>query len=233
MSPTDFPVLNNASFQFGARPILDRITLTLKGGAINCLLGSSGCGKSTLLRVAGGLLPPNSGAVLVNPGDCSLVFQDARLLRWLTVAENLALALADHPRQEKRRRIEEVLELMQLQGTQKHMPAELSGGMAQRIGIARALLRAPRLLLMDEPLASLDAITRTDLQQVLKQLLASRHQTCLFVTHDVGEAISLGERVFVMRDGVIVRQMDTPWQAAEMRAQILHELNGGDTPCSS
>ena len=228
MNRVDFPVLHDVSFQFGARPILGRITLTLKHGAINCLLGPSGCGKSTLLRVAGGLLRTGRGTVLVDPQDCALVFQDARLLRWLTVAENLALALANHPRRERQERIAAVLALMQLQGIQHHLPSELSGGMAQRVGIARALLRTPRLMLMDEPLASLDAITRSDLQGVLKELLASRQQTCLFVTHDVGEAIRLGERLFVMRDGMIVRQMDRPWESADMRTQILRELESRD-----
>ncbi len=168
------------------------------------------------------------GTVLVDPQDCALVFQDARLLRWLTVAENLALALANHPRRERQERIAAVLALMQLQGIQHHLPSELSGGMAQRVGIARALLRTPRLMLMDEPLASLDAITRSDLQGVLKELLASRQQTCLFVTHDVGEAIRLGERLFVMRDGMIVRQMDRPWESTDMRTQILRELESRD-----
>ena len=184
--------------------------------------------RQTLLRVVGGLLRTKRGTVLVDPQDCALVFQDARLLRWLTVAENLALALANHPRRERQEHIAAVLALMQLQGIQRHLPSELSGGMAQRVGIARALLRTPRLMLMDEPLASLDAITRSDLQGVLKELLASRQQTCLFVTHDVGEAIRLGERLFVMRDGMIVRQMDRPWESADMRTQILRELESRD-----
>lgn len=219
-----FPLLTDTSFGFGTRTVLHRVTLTLKRGAINCLLGPSGCGKSTLLRVAGGLLRQTGGAVHVDPRECALVFQDSRLLRWLTVEENLSLSLIESPRHERRRRIEEVLDLMQLRGAGKHLPRELSGGMAQRVGIARALLLSPSLLLMDEPFAALDAITRADLQQILKNLVTAQRKTCLFVTHDISEALSLGDRLFVMREGMIIQQLEAPWTISEARERILCEL---------
>ena len=155
-------VLEGVSLRLGGRPVLRDASLALEAGAINCLLGASGCGKSTLLRVAAGLLPPDAGQVLARPQDCAMVFQAPRLLRWLTVGENLGLALAHRrgmKRAQKAQRIGQALEVVQLAGAQALFPHELSGGMAQRVGIARALLREPRLLLMDEPFAALDAIT--------------------------------------------------------------------------
>ena len=130
--------------------------------------------------------------VLARPQDCAMVFQAPRLLRWLTVGENLGLALAHRrgmKRAQKAQRIGQALEVVQLAGAQALFPHELSGGMAQRAGIARALLREPRLLLMDEPFAALDAITRRSLQAALRQLIATRQTTCLSVTHDVDEAL--------------------------------------------
>lgn len=223
MTVNPIPVLAEVGHRFDTRPVLEQVTLTLKPG-INCLLGPSGCGKSTLLRVVAGLLKPSTGTVLVDPGLCAMVFQDPRLLRWLSVAENLALAIARQPRHLQTAQIDEALRLVHLHGTQQQLPSELSGGMAQRVGVARALLRKPRLLLMDEPFAALDAITRTDLQRMLRTLIASQNTTCLFVTHDVNEAVALGQRLFVMRQGRVVRQLDTPWDPSKVRNQVLREL---------
>ena len=231
MSATaDLPVLQNTSLRFGEQQILQHVNLSLKPGSINCLLGASGCGKSTLLRVVAGLLQADSGCVLVRPEQCALVFQDPRLLRWLTVAENLELALAHQPRTVCAERIRHILDVVHLQGTQNLLPHELSGGMAQRVGIARALLRSPSLLLMDEPFAALDAITRRKLQQALCELIAQQHTTCLFVTHDVDEALALGQRLFVMQSGRIARQwdipQDRPWDETSTKQQIVQALHG-------
>ncbi|MDO4796051.1 MAG: ABC transporter ATP-binding protein [Brachymonas sp.] len=237
ISAAPVPVLQDASLRFGSRNVLDRITLTLKGGCVNCLLGPSGCGKSTLLRVVAGLLQPDSGQVLVPPTHCATVFQDPRLLPWLSVAENLGLALSGQARPQQAARIRQALAQVQLAGTQDLLPRELSGGMAQRVGIARALLRKPQLLLLDEPFSALDAITRRELQTVLRELMATQQTTCLFVTHDIHEATALGQRLFVMQNGCITQQWDAPWDTPAIRQQIMqalqhaaHHPSAPDTP---
>ena len=167
--------------------------------------------------------------VLARPQDCAMVFQAPRLLRWLTVGENLGLAhRRGMKRTQKAQRIGQALEVVQLAGAQALFPHELSGGMAQRVGIARALLREPRLLLMDEPFAALDAITLRSLQAALRQLIATRQTTCLFVTHDVDEALALGRRLFVMQAGRVARQWNAPWRADEARSQIVQALRAAD-----
>lgn len=178
---------------------------SLPEGEITCLLGPSGCGKSTLLRILGGLIPADGGSVNVQPADCAMVFQEPRLLPWLTVAENLALALPFW-RTNKRQAIDSALVKVQLGGTREMMPASLSGGMAQRVGIARALLQNPSALLMDEPFAALDAITRTEQQQMLRGLISGQRASCLFVTHDIHEAITIGDRILVMNQGRIAAE---------------------------
>ena len=148
------------------------------------------------------------------------------------MGENLGLALAHRrgmKRAQKAQRIRQALEVVQLAGAQALFPHELSGGMAQRVGIARALLREPRLLLMDEPFAALDAITRRSLQAALRQLIAVRQTTsCLFVTHDVDEALALGRRLFVMQAGRVARQWNAPWRADEAKSQIVQALRAAD-----
>lgn len=202
---------------FGAHRVLDHVSLTLDAPEITALLGASGCGKSTLLRIAAGLLPFDSGQVIASPARMGVVFQDARLLPWLTVHENLTLALpfgvAD-----RRERIESALTSLRLAAdTQNRFPRELSGGMAQRVAIARALLREPEVLLMDEPFAALDALTRDEMQGMLVALVAERRLPCLFVTHDVHEAERISERLIVMQCGGLV---------ADFRKQF------GHYPCS-
>ncbi len=199
------PVMENISKAFvPLRPILENISLRLVPGGVTCLLGPSGCGKSTLLRIAAGLIPPDAGTILLNPAASAVVFQEPRLLPWLDVAENLALALprgcsrSSRPRRDER--IAHALAQVQLSGIQNHMPRELSGGMAQRVGIARALLKEPSFLLMDEPFAALDAITRVDLQSMLKTLIRQNNVTCLFVTHDINEALALADQILLLKD---------------------------------
>ncbi len=189
---------------FGDRRVLNGMTLDMAERGITCLLGASGCGKSTALRVAAGLIAPDAGSLHIPAGSCGVVFQDSRLLPWLTTEENLALALPSAQRgAEAALRVAQVLREVALdpRETGKLFPRELSGGMAQRAGIARAMLRNPRILMMDEPFASLDAMTRSDLQLMLKTLVEEQDMACLFVTHDMEEAFSLARRIVIMRDG--------------------------------
>lgn len=189
---------------FGDRRVLNGMTLDMAERGITCLLGASGCGKSTALRVTAGLIAPDAGSLHIPAGSCGVVFQDSRLLPWLTTEENLALALPSAQRRaEAALRVAQVLREVALdpRETGRLFPRELSGGMAQRAGIARAMLRNPRILMMDEPFASLDAMTRSDLQLMLKTLVEEQDMACLFVTHDMEEAFSLARRIVIMRDG--------------------------------
>ncbi|MCH5277701.1 MAG: ATP-binding cassette domain-containing protein [Desulfovibrionaceae bacterium] len=194
----------NVSKSFAGRRVLDSMTLDMADAGITCLLGLSGCGKSTVLRVAARLVQPDEGTVCIPPDSCGVVFQDTRLVPWLTTAENLALAIPARRRRSEAaaltaRALTDVALDMNEVGAL--FPRELSGGMAQRAGIARALLRRPRFLMMDEPFASLDAMTRADLQVMLKTLVDEQNMACLFVTHDMDEAFTIARRVVVMRGG--------------------------------
>ena len=214
---------------FGDRRVLNGMTLEMAERGITCLLGASGCGKSTALRVAAGLIAPDAGSLHIPAGSCGVVFQDSRLLPWLTTEENLALALPSAQRgAEAALRVAQVLREVALdpRETGKLFPRELSGGMAQRAGIARAMLRNPRILMMDEPFASLDAMTRSDLQLMLKTLVEEQDMACLFVTHDMEEAFSLARRIVIMRDGRTAAMFErndfsTPEKREHVRDNIL------------
>ena len=220
------PVLDSIHKSFGAKPVLEGISLSLAAGGITCLLGPSGCGKSTLLRIAAGLIPPEAGEVLIEPARTAMVFQDPRLLPWLTVAENLSLALPGTPAAEKKRSLRQVLDLVSLPlsggDVRGLLPRELSGGMAQRVSLARALLRRPDFLLMDEPFAALDAITRGELQKMLVSLIAKERVNCLFVTHDLNEALIIADHIKVLKDGKIL--FSAPAPAADDRDQIKQRI---------
>ena len=223
-----FPLLQNVHKSFGTREVLRGTDIHLSGRGITCLLGASGCGKSTLLRITAGLEVPDSGQVLVHPSECAMVFQDPRLLPWLTAGENLRLALPSSC-PDATERMTRALAMVELPpDILDAMPRELSGGMAQRVGVARALLRSPRILLMDEPFASLDAITREKLQVMLKKLMAD--SLCLLVTHDMEEALRVGSRLCVMDHGTISESFDLseatgPERRESIRRNILTHLN--------
>ncbi len=183
-----------------AVPALDRVSLEVGTGEFVCLLGASGCGKSTLLNLVAGLDQPSKGTVAVPAGRPTLMFQDAALFPWLTVRGNveLALKLRKVPRGERRARAHDLLKLVHLEGFEKKLPHELSGGMRQRVQLARALAQEADVLLMDEPFGALDAMTRDILHDELERLWRETKLTVLFVTHNVREAVRLGDRVVLL-----------------------------------
>lgn len=205
--------LHGVSKHFGDAsrpPVLDRIDLTVEPGEFVCLLGASGCGKSTLLSLVAGLDAPSDGTVEVPDGRPALMFQEPALYPWLTAGQNieLALRLRGVARQARRTESERLLELVHLEGSHAKRVHELSGGMRQRVALARALAQEGRVLLMDEPFAALDAITRDVMHDELTRIWRETGLSVVFVTHNVREAVRLGQRVVLLssRPGRIVRE---------------------------
>jgi NitT/TauT family transport system ATP-binding protein len=197
------------TFARGNVTALENIELELHPGEFVSLIGPSGCGKSTLLRVVGDLTPPTSGTVTINgkparqareDGDYGIVFQDSVLFDWRTVAKNIALPLEmlGWDREKRKARIGEMLDLVELRNFADHHPWQLSGGMQQRVSIARALSFEPALLLMDEPFGALDEMTRERLNLELLSIWEKLGSTVVFVTHSISEAVFLSTRVVVM-----------------------------------
>jgi NitT/TauT family transport system ATP-binding protein len=192
-------------------PAVERFDLDIEAGEFFCLLGPSGCGKTTVLKMLAGFEPPTSGQILMDgrlvtgaSRDRGVVFQgDDSLYGWLTAVENVEFGLRMRRvgRAERRQRAMHYLDLVGLTGQERKYPAELSGGMKQRIQIARALVNEPTMLLMDEPFAALDAQTRSLMQVELASIWHATRTTVLFITHDIDEAITLGSRIGVMRAG--------------------------------
>ena len=193
---------------------LDRITLDVPPGEFTCLIGASGCGKSTLLSLVAGLEQPTSGEVSVSSGRVALMFQEPALFPWLTAAGNVELALRARGlgRTERRQRTTELLDVVRLGGFGGKRPHELSGGMRQRVALARALAQDADVLLMDEPFGALDAMTRDLLHDELDRICAGRQLTIIFVTHNVREAVRLGDRVVVLssRPGRVIDEFAVP-----------------------
>jgi NitT/TauT family transport system ATP-binding protein len=179
---------------------LDRLDLTVEVGGFVCLVGASGCGKSTLLNIVAGLDAPTSGRVAIVGGRPTLIFQDAALFPWLTASENveLALRLRGVPGRQRRAAAADLLDRVHLSGFAGKRPHELSGGMRQRVALARALAQEARILLLDEPFGALDAITRDLLHEELERIWREAGLTILFVTHNVREAVRLGQRVVLL-----------------------------------
>ncbi|MGJ5755900.1 sulfonate transport system ATP-binding protein [Streptomyces puniciscabiei] len=205
--------------RFGDRVVLDRLDLTIAEEELVILLGPSGCGKSTLLRLLAGLDRPDGGRVEV-PAKRAIVFQADRLLPWQRVLRNITLGLYG-PDAEQRAR--DVLAEVGLAGREKAWPKELSGGEAQRVSLARALVSEPGLVLLDEPFAALDAITRLRMHDLVRALRSKHHAAMLLVTHDVDEAIALADRIVVMSDGRIGASHRVQLSAADREASVARE----------
>jgi NitT/TauT family transport system ATP-binding protein len=217
--------------------VLDKVSLDVPPGEFTCLIGASGCGKSTLLSLVAGLEKPTSGKVSTDGGRVAFMFQEPALFPWLTAAGNVELALRARGvgKAERRQRTEELLETVHLGGFGRKRPHQLSGGMRQRVALARALAQDADVLLMDEPFGALDAMTRDVLHDELDRICAERRLTVLFVTHNVREAVRLGNRVVVLssRPGRVIAEFDVPIEqprridsapVAELAAQITDRL---------
>ncbi|HEY2978596.1 MAG TPA: ABC transporter ATP-binding protein [Burkholderiaceae bacterium] len=202
-------------------PVLDDLSLAIRPGEFVSIVGASGCGKSTLLRLIIGLEGDYRGEILLDGQrisgtslDRGIVFQEHRLFPWLTVEQNVAVGVLNAPggQEEKWKSVQEHIELVGLKGFETAYPHQLSGGMSQRVAIARALVSRPEVLLLDEPFGALDALTRSHLQRELERIWRAEGITAILVTHDVEEAVALGDRVVVMqpRPGRIKRIVDVP-----------------------
>jgi NitT/TauT family transport system ATP-binding protein len=242
------------AFAGGARPVhaLNHVTFSVDDGELVCILGPSGSGKSTLLRIVGGLERADAGAVwfegapVTGPSAAmGFVFQRTNLMPWRTVLQNVLLPSEVQQRtlaEEERARSRHMLQVVGLEGFEDVYPKHLSGGMAQRVVLARALLQRPRLLLMDEPFGALDALTRERMNEELLRLYAQDGQTVLVVTHSIPEAVFLADRVIVLshRPGRIVAQVPIPLprpratglmgslEFAELTQQVRRLINAGE-----
>ena len=185
--------------------VLDDISFEVSKGEVICIIGSSGCGKSTLLRTMAGLDAEYDGEVLIEDKlikapdkKRGFVYQEARLFPWLTVEDNIKFVINDGTEDEKDQRVKNIISLVDLDGAQKMYPKELSGGMAQRVNIARALVNGPEILFLDEPFGALDALTRMQLQNELLKVRRELKNTMLLVTHDIDEAVYLADKIIVL-----------------------------------
>jgi sulfonate transport system ATP-binding protein len=199
-------VFRGVSKAFGARQVLGEFDLDIAAGQFISIIGPSGVGKSTLLRLTAGLETPSAGRIELRSEalrpDIRMMFQEDRLLPWRTVLRNVTLGLTRRERDARG-----ILRAVGLEGRENEYPVVLSGGQRQRVALARALIHEPDVLLLDEPFGALDAITRAAMQLLLGNLLAARPRTVILVTHDVEEALLLSDRVLLMRDGGIARDL--------------------------
>src|SRR5499425_704548 len=218
----------------GTTTVFEDLWLAMPRGDFTCIIGHSGCGKTTVLNILAGLDVPSEGTVIVdNQGiegpslDRAVIFQSHALLPWRTVMGNVAYAVASKWRDrrggEVREHARKFIELVGLAGAEHKRPAELSGGMKQRVGIARALSIEPKIMLMDEPFSALDALTRGTLQDEVRRICLETGQTAFMITHDVDEAIYLADRVFLMTNGpnaVLAEIVENPLPADRARIGI-------------
>lgn len=207
-----FLELRHVSKAFGGPPVLEGVNLTIERGEFVAIVGYSGAGKTTLINLISGLLTPDAGTVKLNdleitgPGpDRGVVFQNYSLLPWLTVFENIALAIdqvfPNYSSEKKRQHIEKYIGMVNLTPARDKKPAQLSGGMRQRVSVARALAMDPQILLLDEPLSALDALTRATLQDEIERIWAVDQKTVMLITNDVDEALLLADRIIPLTLG--------------------------------
>ncbi len=208
--------------QRGSITALSDFNLDVQVGEFVSVIGPSGCGKSTLLKIAAGLLPPSSGKILLNGtpivqprSDVGIVFQSPNLMPWKTALSNILIVAQSHKmdRDEARRRALELLELVGIKDFADDYPGELSGGMQQRVGLVRGLIHDPSVLLMDEPFAALDAMTRENMTLELQRLWSASRKSVIFITHSIPEAVFLSDRVVVLsgRPGKVLEIVDIPF----------------------
>lgn len=229
-------LLNGVTKRYGDKTILNALDLYIPAGQFVAVVGRSGGGKSTLLRLLAGLEAPNGGEILAGTtplaniqDDTRMMFQDARLLPWKTVMDNVGLGLKGHWREEAR----QALAAVGLEDRAGDWPAALSGGQKQRVALARALIHRPGLLLLDEPLGALDALTRIEMQDLIASLWQEHGFTVLLVTHDVSEAVAMADRVLLIEEGKIGLDLtvDIPRprrvgsaRLAELEAEVLERV---------
>src|SRR5687767_15002737 len=237
MDPSRYLRIENVGMSFETRKgtfsAIERIDLTVKKGEFVALIGHSGCGKSTLLNLVAGLLYPTEGGIILaereigGPGpDRGVVFQNHSLLPWLTCFENVHLAVERVFDSNRKEKTAAALELVGLTHASHKYPHEISGGMKQRVGIARALAMEPKMLLLDEPFGALDALTRATLQDELMRIVATTGATVLMVTHDVDEAVLLSDRVVMMTNGPAARIgeiLEVPLARPRERLALAHD----------
>ncbi|MCQ2535426.1 MAG: ABC transporter ATP-binding protein [Lachnospiraceae bacterium] len=211
---TKLQVNNLTKIYDGDVTAIDNVSLQVEESEFVMIVGPSGCGKTTLINMIGGLVEPTSGEILLDgakvngPGpDRGMVFQGYSLFPWLSVQKNVefGLKMKNVPKEERAKKAAEYIKLVGLEGFENALPKQLSGGMKQRVAIARTLANEPQMLLMDEPFGALDAQTRVVMQELLSDISAKTHTTILFITHDIDEAVLLGDRIYVMsrRPGTI------------------------------
>lgn len=239
VDPNAFLVIDNVSKVYptptGSYTVLDSVSLTVREGEFICVIGHSGCGKSTLLDMVSGFRQPSQGEVrlqsqvITEPGpDRMVVFQNYSLLPWLTAYENIYLGInsvwPDKPQAEKDKITRDHLAMVGLSEAADKRPGQLSGGMKQRVCIARALALRPQVLILDEPFGALDPITREELQEELLKIWTDHQVTVLMITHDIDEALLLADRLVMMTNGPAAKIgeiMDIPFPRPRNRAQVM------------
>ena len=241
LQPDPFLVVDNLSKVYpttsGDYTVLDQVNLSVSEGEFVCVIGHSGCGKSTLLDMVSGFRQPSSGEVrlqgkqITQPGpDRMVVFQNYSLLPWKTAFENIYLAVnsvyPDKPKKDKEDIVHKHLAMVGLEEAANKKPGQLSGGMKQRVSIARALAIYPQVLILDEPFGALDAITKEELQEELLQIWTEHRVTVLMITHDIDEALFLADRVVMMTNGPAAKIgeiLDIPFPRPRIRTQIMED----------